>query len=170
MNFKTTNFGTITIDEKDLIDFPAGMIGFANETKFLLIRQREGSPIAWLHSATNPALAFPVISLEALAVQYGEEAMMNAAIAAGIGNDPSTWSIMLVFAAPGTDVPPTVNLVAPIIVDSETRMGAQVLLDSTHLSACEPLSTWLASEPPAQTTTRANARRAGEPQMAMGNR
>ena len=168
MNFKSDNFGNIDIDEKDLIDFPAGMIGFSNENKFLLIRQRESSPIAWLQSATNPGLAFPVISLEALAVEYGEETMRDAALAAGIESEPETWSIMLVFAAPGRDVPPTVNLVAPIIVDSETRTGAQVLLDGTKYTACEPLSAWLASPPPNQTTTR--ARRATEAQPSMEDR
>jgi len=165
MKFNSNHFGNMDIDEKDLIEFPTGMIGFANENKFLLIRQREGSPIAWLHSATNPGLAFPVISLEALAVEYGEEAMLAAAHNAGIESDPSQWSVMLVFAAPGKDVPPTVNLVAPIIVDSETRTGAQVLLEGTKFSACEPLSTWLASEPPHTTTAR--TRRAPEPQTQM---
>ena len=172
MTLKSNHFGTMEIDEKDLIDFPTGMIGFSNETKFILIRQRENSPIAWLHSATNPGLAFPVISLEALAVEYGEDSMCEAASAAGIDSEPESWSIMLVFAAPGKDVPPTVNLVAPVIVDSNTRTGAQVLLEGTKYTACEPLSTWLASEPPAQTTApRNNNRRLADAQpMAMEER
>jgi flagellar assembly factor FliW len=170
MNLKSNHFGNIEIDEKDLIDFPAGMIGFSNENKFILIRQRENSPIAWLHSITNPALAFPVISLEALAVEYGEDAVTEAARAAGISGGPDSWSIMLVFAAPGRDVPPTVNLVAPVIVDSETRTGAQMLLEGTKYTACEPLSTWLASEPPAQTTARTPVRRPNEATMAMEER
>jgi flagellar assembly factor FliW len=168
MNFKSDHFGNMTIDEKDLIDFPAGMIGFSGETKFLLIRQRDNSPIAWLHSATNPALAFPVISLEALAVEYGEETMREAARAAGIDNEPESWSIMLVFAARGKDVPPTVNLVAPVIVDSETRTGAQVLLEGTKYTACEPLSAWLASDPPPQAAVR--TRRTNETQMVCEER
>jgi flagellar assembly factor FliW len=168
MNFKSDHFGNMNIDENDLIDFPTGMIGFSNETKFLLIRQRDNSPIAWLHSATNPGLAFPVISLEALAVEYGEDAMLDAARAAGIESGPETWSIMLVFAARGRDVPPTVNLVAPVIVDSESRTGAQVLLEGTKYTACEPLSTWLASDPPAHTAAR--ARRNNETQMVCEER
>ena len=170
MNLKSERFGNLTIDPKDLIDFPAGLIGFPNENKFILIRQRESSPIAWLHSATNPGLAFPVISLEALSVEYGEDEIVAAAADAGVTAAVESLSVMLVFAAPGKDVPPTVNLVAPIVVDSETRTGAQILLEGTKLTACEPMSSWLSSDAMTATSPSTRTRRAAEPQMAADGR
>ncbi len=166
MIFNSDRFGALTIDPKDLIEFPAGLIGFPNDNTFILLRQREGSPIAWLHSTTNPSLAFPVISLEALSVEYPEADILRAAEVSGISGSLDSFSVMLVFAAPGKDIPPTVNLVAPIVVNAETRSGAQILLEGTRLSACEPLSTWLA-EPAPQPQPAARARRTTEVQIAM---
>jgi flagellar assembly factor FliW len=151
MDLASTRFGTITIDEKDLIAFPEGLIGFPEDRKYLLLRQRDNSPIAWLQSATDPRLAFPVISLDALTVTFAEDDIAAAAIAAGLEARLENLSVMLVFAAPGKNVAPTVNLVAPIIVDSNSRTGAQVLIEGTGLSASEPLAMWIAS-PPAEDT------------------
>jgi hypothetical protein len=61
-------FGTFEVDDKDPIHFPRGMIGFPSEKQFVLLRHRDDSAIGWLQSTTNPALAFPIVSIDALAV------------------------------------------------------------------------------------------------------
>jgi flagellar assembly factor FliW len=151
MELVSTRFGSITIDENEFIEFPEGLIGFPVDKKFVLLRQRENSPVAWLHSVTNGALAFPVISLDALTVTFAECDIAAAAEAAGLNATLENLSVMLVFAAPGKNVAPTVNLVAPIIVDAVTRTGAQVIIDGTGLTASEPLAMWVAP-PPAPNT------------------
>jgi len=45
---------------------------------------------------------------------------------------------MAVLNAPGAGVPPSVNLMAPIIVNAETRQGAQLLLETSSYSTQEP--------------------------------
>jgi flagellar assembly factor FliW len=168
MNFHSDRFGDITIDPKDLIEFPNGLIGFPNERHFILLRQRGDSPVAWLHSATSSALAFPVVSLEGLTITFAESDILAAATEAGIGGALENMSVMLVFAAPGKGISPTVNLIAPVIVSAETRTGAQVLFEGTNLSACEPLAAWL-RPPPAATNglhTQMRARRTTETQVA----
>jgi flagellar assembly factor FliW len=152
MDLASTRFGNITIDEKDLIEFPEGLIGFPEDKRYVLLRQRDNSPIAWLHSATNGSLAFPVISLDALTVSFAERDIAAAAQAAGLNASLDQLSVMLVFAAPGKNLPATVNLVAPIIVAAESRTGAQVLIEGTGLSACEPLAMWLAAAPATEET------------------
>ena len=61
------------------------MIGFPSEKQFALLRHRDDSAIGWLQSTTNPALAFPVVSIAAPAVAYP-------AIAAEILLDGTTFS------------------------------------------------------------------------------
>ena len=166
MNFHSERFGDITIEDNELLAFPNGLVGFPNEKEFVLLRQREGSSIAWLHSTTNAALAFPVISLDALSMEYKEADVLAAADAAGIGGTLDMMSVMLVFAAPGRGIPPTVNLVAPIIVSAETRTGAQVLVEGMRLSTCEPLSAWMRVEEKPAPAANPRPRRAPEMQMA----
>jgi flagellar assembly factor FliW len=49
---------------------------------------------------------------------------------------------------------PTVNLVAPIVINSETRMGAQVLIDGSEYSTQEP---FVLRADPEKDTTEARA-------------
>jgi flagellar assembly factor FliW len=63
MRIQTDRFGTFEVDDKDPIHFPQGMIGFPSEKQFVLLRHRDDSAIGWLQSTTNPALAFPVVSI-----------------------------------------------------------------------------------------------------------
>jgi flagellar assembly factor FliW len=134
MRIQTDRFGTFEVDDKDPIHFPQGMIGFPSEKQFVLLRHRDDSAIGWLQSTNNPALAFPVVSIDALAVAYPAIA---ATPAAGQKEEADPHAVMAVLCA-SAGQPATVNLLAPIVVNVRSRKGAQILLEGTTFSTCEP--------------------------------
>ena len=69
MLVNTTRFGTIEIDEKELITFPWGIPGFEEIKSFVLIEDREG-PFRWLQSAVEPTVAFLVCPPEVIGLEY----------------------------------------------------------------------------------------------------
>ncbi|HMJ53534.1 MAG TPA: flagellar assembly protein FliW [Polyangiaceae bacterium] len=135
MQVQTNRFGTFEVDEKDPINFPQGMIGFPSEKQFVLLRQRDDSAIGWLQSTTNPSLAFPVVSIDALAVTYPTIAAPP--VAAQKEEEVDPHAVMAVLCA-SAGQPATVNLLAPIVVNVRSRKGAQILLEGTTFSTNEP--------------------------------
>ncbi|MCL5405759.1 MAG: flagellar assembly protein FliW [Deltaproteobacteria bacterium] len=69
MQVKTTRFGTIQIEEKELITFPWGIPGFENLKSFVLLEYKNG-PFQWLQSVEEPGVAFVVCSPDYLGMVY----------------------------------------------------------------------------------------------------
>jgi flagellar assembly factor FliW len=135
MRIQTDRFGTFEVDDKDPIHFPQGMIGFPSEKQFVLLRHRDDSAIGWLQSTSNSALAFPVVSIDALAVAYPTIAATPEGGQKAEEVDPH--AVMAVLCA-SAGQPATVNLLAPIVVNVRSRKGAQILLEGTAFSTNEP--------------------------------
>jgi flagellar assembly factor FliW len=138
MKIDSTRFGTLDLDDNAQICFPHGIVGFPNERCFVLLRRRPTSAVGWLQSTMNPALAFPVVSLDALEIEYPDHSIEQAAAESGISNTIESIAVMAVVSAPGGGAPATVNLLSPIIVNADTRTGAQVLLEKSRYSTQEP--------------------------------
>ncbi len=71
MKIQSTRFGEIECDEADLIAFPEGVLGFPEDSRYVLLDPDGGaSPFKWLQSATSPELAFVVIDAAFLKADY----------------------------------------------------------------------------------------------------
>ena len=135
MAIQSDRFGSIEVKEQDVIRFPRGIIGFSDEHSFVLIRTKSNA-VGWLQSAGNPGLALPVVSAHILAPTFPDVDIESYAQAAGLGSRLDELAVIVVLnAQPG--VPATVNLVAPIIVNVATRIGAQVILDGSRFTTRE---------------------------------
>jgi len=136
MNIESQRFGTLNINEAELLAFPAGVIGFPTEQHFALVPHHGSGYIAWLQSVSTPELAFPVVSAHAFGGQYPDVPVSGAAEEAGISGSEETLAVMVVLCALNGQ-PATVNLLAPIVVNATTRQGAQVILEGTKYSTRE---------------------------------
>lgn len=136
MAIQSDRFGSVEIDAKDIIQFPKGIIGFPDDHGFVLIRTTNAQAVGWLQSVSNPGLALPVVSAHVLTPQYPDVDIESYAQAAGLGNNLEELAVVVVLNAQPS-VPATVNLVAPIIVNVTTRVGAQVLLDGSRFTTRE---------------------------------
>ena len=137
MKIETVRFGTLDVDDADAISFPNGVIGFPGERMFVLIRQSESSAIGWLQSTKTSWLALPVVSLDALAMDCDDLMTPERLESAGIEDIDEV--AMMVVLNPTGPIGPTVNLVAPIVVNVMTRTGAQIFIEGTRHSTQEKL-------------------------------
>lgn len=138
MRVESSRFGIVEVHDRAEIRFPQGIIGFPDETSFVLLRRDKRSPVAWLQSARTPDLALPVVSVDALSVAYPELTLEDIASASGILGSPDALAIMAVITPAGVADRATVNLLSPIIVNAETRTGAQVVFENSRFSTQEP--------------------------------
>lgn len=136
MKIETTRFGAIDCPAERTVTFPRGLIGFYDERDFIVVPHGESEMIAWLQSTRTPALAFPIVSAHAFAPNYPDVNVTPAAQTAGIEGESDSFAMMVILSAQQGE-PATVNLLAPLVVNAETRRGAQVILENTRYSARE---------------------------------
>jgi flagellar assembly factor FliW len=151
MQIATTRFGSVEVPEEHLIQFKNGIIGFPRESKFALIPHGQSTLIGWLQSAVTPALAFPVVSAHGLVVDYPDVPLDAVVEKAGLPGTLDDFAVLAVLCAP-RGLPATVNLLAPLLVNSVTRQGAQVFLEGSRFTTRElfalPAQPSLAPPPP----------------------
>jgi flagellar assembly factor FliW len=136
MQINSQRFGVVDLEDDAVLSFPSGIIGFPREQAFALIPHQGSNYLAWLQSVHNPALAFPVVSAHFYGDTYPDVSVVEPAHVAGVSGTAADLAVLLVLCAP-IGQPATVNLMAPIIVNSETRTGAQVILEGSRFSTRE---------------------------------
>lgn len=118
MLVKTKFFGEVDLPEEKIITFERGLIGLADYKKFTILYdcEKENSNISWLQSVEEPTLALPVVEDELLS-HIGELTEENLVI-------------LVTMTVPEQIEQMSVNLKAPIIVNADTRKGAQIICDN----------------------------------------
>ncbi len=135
---ESSRFGSIEVPEAIRLEFPQGMIGFPEHTEYVLLKQRTDSVFMWLHSTTDPQLAFPVVLPWAFHWEYevklGDEDLEAISV-----ENASQISIMCVVNV-GADVRKgTINLFSPIVINNDTRLAKQVINTADGYSTRDPL-------------------------------
>ena len=122
----STRFGTFEVREDIVLTFPQGMIGFPQHQQYVLLKQREDSVFMWLHSTTDPSLAFPIVLPWAFYWDYEVKLSDDDLEAIGVSN-ASQISILCVVNV-GSDVRKgTINLFSPVVINNENRQAKQVI-------------------------------------------
>lgn len=123
---ESTRFGAFTVPEEIVLTFPQGMIGFPQHTRYVIVKQRADSVFLWLHSLTDPSLAFPIVLPWAFHWDY-EVKLGDDDLAAIEVENASQISIFCVVNV-GTDVREgSINLFSPIVINNETCLAKQVI-------------------------------------------
>ncbi len=134
MKIKTTRFGEIEIEEGKIITFPAGIPGFQNEKRYVLLPAGDDSPLIWLQSVENPALAFLAASPADFGLNYSFD--LSDTIAEELEIQAPDDLLILVLLTlrreeEGRDgqVKVTANLLGPLVINANKKKGRQVVLD-----------------------------------------
>lgn len=131
----TSRFGKLEISQEALIQIPGGLVGFSGQQLFAWVPHKNSQQLAWLQSATNPAIAFPILNAARFVEEgYPDVPIQQIAELGGVSYSTGEELALMVVLSASELAPPTVNLMAPIVINIETRMGAQVVLVNTRFT------------------------------------
>lgn len=130
MQIETDLFGVITYTESEVITFPDGLYGFEQYKQFLLIDIAE-MPYKSLQSLDSNELAFTVTTPFAFVENYDFEISDYIIDQLSISSiDEMDIYVMIVFAEQLIDS--SMNLKAPLVINSVKRIGKQVILNEEY--------------------------------------
>lgn len=134
MKAKTRLFGEIDIEEDKIIRLENGMIGFPDMQNFALIfdeKKGNEAKIMWLQSMDEPEMAFPVMRPELVMPEYNPTVNDEVLEPLGTMTDENMFVVATLTAV--ADVKKnSVNLKAPIIINTETRKGCQIIVEDDY--------------------------------------
>lgn len=125
---ETKHFGPIEYDPESELEFPRGLPGFEKARRFVALRFPASDPLIYLQSLEEPALCFitaPALAVEpAYSAEFAPEDLELVGLAPGTkpGED-GLWLAVVAMREDG----PTVNLLAPVIVNPRTRKCVQAI-------------------------------------------
>ncbi len=136
MLIKTRCFGEIDLEEDKILTFERGLIGFENCRQFTILYDNEegtvsenpGS-ISWLQSIEEPGLALPIVN--PLFVKPDYNPIVEDELLRHIGELTETNVVLfLALNVPENLEKMTVNLMAPLIINADTKCGAQIIVEN----------------------------------------
>ena len=133
-----TRFGISDTDESKIIKFPAGLPGFEELHKFIIIEVGNMKPIFWLQSIEEKEIALPVIISFAILNDYNINIRENELEELGI-DCKEDLLILNVVVIPEDIKKMTVNLAAPVVINTKSGIGKQIVIDASELPIRYPV-------------------------------
>ena len=127
MLIKTVRFGQVQIDERSILTFENGLYGFENLKRFAIVNCTETKPIYWLQSIEDGDISLPIIDPFIIKEDYVIDIDDNELKSIGTQKEDDLI-VYNVVVLPEDITKITVNLVAPIIINTRNNKGKQCIL------------------------------------------
>ncbi|MEV0565453.1 flagellar assembly protein FliW [Dactylosporangium sp. NPDC049742] len=121
-----------------VIDFVAPMPGFPDDRRFVLVRLEDTGTLYALTSVDSAGLRFLVVPPAQFFPDYAPEVDDDALAALGVSDAEGLLVLLVVTAGDGVQ-DATVNLMAPIVLDQQSRRAVQLVLTRSGLSVRQKL-------------------------------
>ena len=135
MKVNTTRFGRLFLEDEKIIDMPAGMLGFPDKRRFVILKHREDSPFFWYQCVDDPGLAFVITNPSLFDPNY--KADFSEALKA------MTWDLaemehILVYVVvnipKGCPEKMTGNFIGPILINQDKCQAVQTVIANSPYS------------------------------------
>ena len=124
MIVNTTRFGDVEIEVDDVLSFPAGILGYKNSRRWVILADKENPAVAWFQSLDHSDLAMAVVSPRRFVKDYQikiSEKQIEPLLISSLNQ-----AYVLCFVS-RHQRKLTVNLRAPIVINLDRGLGMQVV-------------------------------------------
>jgi flagellar assembly factor FliW len=132
-----TRFGEIEYDPKNLLHFPAGLIGLPNLHDFIVMPNKKAGPLFWIQSVDDPAIAFVLTDPKNFFPDYhvipeeSEQSLLH------IDENDPCYVLCVVTVPPDQNI--TLNLSAPLLFTPKSNRAIQIILENANYQTKTPL-------------------------------
>lgn len=135
MTVQTRLFGEVSVNEDKIITLPQGIIGFPDLKLFTLIfdsEKEDRGSIMWFQSLDEPQFALPVMVPDNIIENY--RPTVSDELLAPLGElTDDNYYILVTVKVPSDLKEMSVNLKAPIIINTDTLLGGQLIVEDEDL-------------------------------------
>jgi flagellar assembly factor FliW len=136
MEVRTTRFGVVQIAEDRVIHFPKGLLGFTSYTRYCLLEPGDDACFFWLQSVDEPSLAFVITDPSLFIPEYSVPIRPEQMSELKLDKLEDAQVFVIVNKV---DATLTGNLQGPLIINTLTRTGEQMVLAEKRWTTRHPL-------------------------------
>lgn len=133
----TRHFGRVSCQDEAVLLFPLGLPAFEHAKRFVLIEKPSASPVVFLQSVAQADLCFLLLPMRIVDPDYklalcAEDSDVLGLPEEGLSEAQAGLACFSILSLT-KDRAPTANLLAPVVIDVNQRIGVQsVRLDSLY--------------------------------------
>ena len=139
MKFETLRFGEIEIEEDRIFEFKLPIIGFDELKKYAIVDLNKDGLFKWLQSLEDPGLAFPVVSVFSMNINYSVDLPDNVVEALNINAVESLLVLNIASIPQDNPQETTLNLLAPLVFNLDSMTAGQIILSGSGYDISYPL-------------------------------
>lgn len=139
MRIETREWGTLDVDESDVVHFPEGLLGFEELRRFVLVDDEEFRPFVWFLSIDNPEVGFAVAEPHYfsttpydISLSPADDGLLQLA-----EGDSIALFVVVSIGDHGREI--TGNLKGPIVFNTRNRLAKQLVVYGSAYSVRQPL-------------------------------
>jgi flagellar assembly factor FliW len=118
---------SVHVNTENVVHMPAGLLGFENVKRFVILTTPEEAPFSWLQAVGDPDLAFLVVPPVEAVPDYQPDISDEDVKYLGLKNPEDALIYNIVTLRQGEA---TINLKGPIVINKFTLRGKQVVLQN----------------------------------------
>jgi len=130
---KTTRFGELEVNPNDVVTLADGLLGFEHLKKYFVVDPGDSTLILWLQSTDDEKIAFPILEPKIFKPDY--IAKLLPADLNGLELESlQTAKLYSILTIPTNVTEMSANLKAPVVINSQKKVGKQIVLQDSKLS------------------------------------
>jgi flagellar assembly factor FliW len=129
MKINTTRFGSVTIEDSDVLTFVDGLIGMEECRRWVLLADAQNSALGWLQSLDRAEVALAVVSPRRFVPDYQCRVARRDIQSLGL-EEPNDAQVLTIVSQAGNSL--AVNLKAPLVIHLAERLGRQIVARDDH--------------------------------------
>jgi flagellar assembly factor FliW len=128
MKCTSSRFGTFEVEDGTVLTFPAGLLGFPDQQRYVILDHDRDAPFKWLQSLDEPELAFVIIDPALFDGHYRVDSPSDALAELG-GGQADEMTVAVILTIPSDDPARiTANLRGPLLMNPRTKLCKQLVL------------------------------------------
>jgi len=133
MQINTEKFGIVEVDEESVFTFVKPIIGFDDNTRYIIIEHDENSPFKWLQSLETPELTFPVTYTSYFNIDYTFELNDEDIKLLGLENVEDLLVLNIANIPHKHPEQSSINLLSPVLFNLKNKTAMQTILTNSNL-------------------------------------
>ena len=134
MKIDTRQFGQVEIDEEKIINVPAGIPGFLDKKRYVILQKEETIPFFLFQCVDDPNLSFVVLDPIMILPEYSiEKKDIQRSVSWDFEKDEISCFVIVTIPS-GNPEKMTANFLAPLVINNKRREGLQLILENSAYS------------------------------------
>jgi flagellar assembly factor FliW len=127
MKYITTRWGEIDIKETEVLNFPKGILGFSQLTRYGILERKEFAPFKWIQSLEDPNVAFVILDPVQLFPNFKLEINEKELEELNYTNSRDLMVYVIVNIPHDVSLS-SADLLGPLVINQKNRLGKQAVM------------------------------------------